>query len=121
MKKIILIIIAISLLFTSISCEKFPKEKDLIGTWIEQTDNVFKQKYIFEEEIVYSLYSTSIDTFFYRLDKKQEYLYLISKQDPEATSSHEINLNKKKKELTIWGLYMSIPEEGPSKTVFKKE
>jgi len=118
MKKIILI--SISLLFTFISCEKFPKEKDLIGSWIEQTDNVFKAKLTFEEEIVYHFRPTSIDTFFYWLDKKQESLYFAPKKYSEDKSFHKISLNKKKNELTIWGLYISIPEK-PSETVLKKE
>ena len=129
MNKITLIIL--SLLFVFISCEKFPKENDLIGKWIplEQQDThqatfEFSDKYFIQSDACYSfLYNKDTvyyDTCLYSLDKKKGYLYLSSEQYPEATSFHEISLNKGKNELTIWGLFPSIPEEKQSKTVLKK-
>ena len=59
MKKITLIM---SFIFIFVSCEKFPKNDELIGSWVEQTDNTFKCKLIFEDEIVYLFKSSKIDT-----------------------------------------------------------
>ncbi|MDD3692159.1 MAG: hypothetical protein WC142_09845 [Bacteroidales bacterium] len=114
MKKITLIM---SFIFIFVSCEKFPKNDELIGSWVEQTDNTFKCKLIFEDEIVYLFKSSKIDTLSYWLDKKQKRIFF---NYPSGASSFKINLNKRDKELTIWGLYMSIPEK-PSETVFRKE
>jgi hypothetical protein len=111
------------ILFILVSCkkEKFPDKDDLKGTWIEQTDNSFKHKLIFEEEIVYFIKSTSVDTLSYRLDKKQDFIFLTLKYNPSSgESNHKISLTKKNKTLRIWGLFGSIPEQ-ITETKFLKE
>ncbi len=107
------------ILISLIGCKKenFPKSEDLIGSWIEVTDNSFKHELIFETEKVYFVKSTQTDTLTYVLDKKEELIFLSSSS---AESSHKILLNKKEGLLTVWGLFPSIPEK-VSETVFKQE
>lgn len=111
------------ILFILFSCkkEKFPDKDDLNGTWIEQTDNSFKRKLIFEHETIYFIKTTSVDTLSYWLDKKQDLIYLALKYNPSAgESNHKILFNKKRKALTIFGLFPSIPEQ-VTETKFLKE
>ncbi|HET6243811.1 MAG: hypothetical protein H0V01_02915 [Bacteroidetes bacterium] len=119
MKKIIFIIVTSLFIFASCKKEKFPEIDDLTGNWIEQTSNSFKHKLIFEDETMYFFKPSSVDTLSYRLDKKQEVIYLRLKNNPAAgESNHKILINKKKKELTIWGLFIGV---NTSETIFKKE
>lgn len=118
------------LFFAFASCEKFPKENDLIGKWIlleqpdpYQTTLEFSDKYLISSGVYYTF--PDRDTVFYRntylYSLKRGNMYLFSEKNSEATSSLEISLNKKKDELTILGWTPYIPEQGASKTVFKKE
>jgi hypothetical protein len=119
MNKIILISVISVIVFISCKKEKFPDIDDITGSWIEQTDQSFKHRLIFETETVYFIKSTQTDTLSYRLDKKQELIYLKLKNNPSAgESSHKMLLNKKEKTLTIWGLF---PSTNVSETKFKKE
>lgn len=108
------IIWAIGILIILVSCkkEKFPDTDDLKGTWTEQTNNSVKHKLIFEQETLYFIKSTAADTLSYRLDKKQDLIYLTLKYNPSSGEcSHKLLLNKKSKTLIIWGLFPSIPEQ----------
>jgi hypothetical protein len=119
MKIIFIIIIANILVLSSCRKEKFPEIEDLTGNWIEQTSNAFKTKIIFEGETMYLYKSSAIDTFSYRLDEKQELIFLSLKNNLFiGESRHKILLNRKSKELTIWGLFVSF---NTSETIFKKE
>jgi len=119
MKNTILITTFLLLAFVSCKKEKFPKIDDLTGSWIEQTSNSYKHKLIFEDETMYFFKQTVIDTLTYRLDKEQELIFLKLNNDPSiGESSHKISINKKKKELTIWGIFIGT---STSETVFKKE
>jgi hypothetical protein len=119
MKKISIIIIATILVFSSCKKEKFPEIEDLTGNWIEQTSNSFKTKITFENETMYLFKSSTVDTLSYRLDDKQEMIFLKLKNNFAAgESNHKILINKKKKELTIWGLFIGV---NTSETVFKNE
>jgi hypothetical protein len=119
MNKIIFISILSVALFISCKKDKFPDIDDLTGSWIEQTSQSFKHRLIFETETVYFIKSTQTDTLSYRLDKKQELIYLKLKNNPSAgESSHKMLLNKKEKTLTIWGLFIGT---NTSETTFKKE
>jgi len=121
MKRTIPTFILLITLVTSCKKEVFPEIDNLAGSWIEQTENSFKHKLIFEEEVLYFVKPTYTDTLLFRLDKKQELIYLSSKNDPASgESSHEISLNKKENTLTVWGLFVSIPEN-ISETIFAKE
>jgi hypothetical protein len=121
MKKIIPVTAFLFLLIVSCKKEKFPENDDLQGSWLEQTDMVFKQKLLFEKEILFFTKPTSTDTFFYRLDKEQRLIYLSLKNNPSiGETNHEIFLNKKKETLTIRGLLGGDPGY-ISESVFKKE
>ena len=98
MNKIFLLTAFSAIIFISCKKEKFPDIDDLAGSWIEQTDQSFKHRLIFEKEIMYFIKPTYTDTFSYRLDKKQELIFLSSSA---GESNHKILLNKKKKTLTI--------------------
>jgi hypothetical protein len=117
MKKLLPLILFSVIVFMSCKKEEFPDIDDLTGSWIEQTNQSFKHRLIFEKETLYFIKSTHTDTFSFHLDKKQEVIYLSSQA---GESNHKILLNKKEKVLTIWGLFPSIPEK-VSETKFKKE
>lgn len=119
MKKISLIIIATILVFNSCKKEKFPEIDDLTGNWIEQTSNSFKTKITFEGETMYLFKSSTVDTLSYRLDEKQELIFLSLKNNlATGESSHKILINRKSKELTIWGLFTGV---NTSENIFKSE
>ncbi len=119
MKKTLLISALSVIMFMSCKKEKFPNIDDLTGSWVEQTDQPFKHRLIFEKETVYFIKQTQTDTLSYRLDKKQELIYLTLKNNPSAgESNHKMLLNKKEKTLIIWGLF---PSTNVSETKFKKE
>jgi|JI9StandDraft_2_1071091.scaffolds.fasta_scaffold104310_2 hypothetical protein len=108
---------------TLLSCEKgrFPNSDNLIGSWTEQTDNSFKHKLVFDKETMFFFQSNAIDTLAYRLDKKSGLLFLSLKGNPSAgESNHKILLNKRRKSLTIFGLFASIPE-ATNETKFTKD
>lgn len=119
MKKIILIIITSLTVLISCKKEKFPDMNELKGSWIEQTNNSFKHKLVFEDDVLFFVKSTKTDTLFYNLDKEKKVLSLTLINSPSGISTeHKILINKKKKELTIWGLFVGI---NTSETTFKKE
>jgi uncharacterized membrane protein len=100
-------LIPLFVLFALISCKKDPSlnKAELIGTWVEQFENSFQHKLIFETGTLYLFKSSSTDTLSYRVDYKQERIYLSLKNDPSsAESNHKILLNRKGI-LTIWGLF----------------
>ncbi len=105
-----------------VSCEKekFPEQKQLQGTWKEITENTFKHKLRFENETMYFFKSNSIDTLTFRLDDNKERMYLqLKNHNSEIESKHKIKLNKKRNELTVWNLFITIGNE--TETIFKKE
>jgi hypothetical protein len=126
--RIVFLIFLIPLLIISCKKETFPDNEDLIGNWVEITDFLYKQQLIFDDEdtLFYArpgggLIPLKVDTLLYRLDKKQERLFLTPTNAPGASeSSYKIQLDNKANELTVWGLLISIPES-PSETKFKKQ
>lgn len=120
MKNFKLMYLFILLLLVSCKKEVFPNKSDIIGAWIEQTNNPFKHKLVFKEETLYFFKSSSTDTLSYWLDEKNEVLSLqLLNSQTDITTKHKISFNKKNKELRIWGLFISAPEE--SETLFKKD
>lgn len=112
-----------AILIILVSCKKeiFPENNDLQGIWIEQTNNLIKDKLIFKQETLYFTKANIVDTLLYRLDKKQESIFLSLKGNPNSgESNHKITFNRKSKTLTILGLYASVPEK-ITETIFKKE
>jgi hypothetical protein len=83
----------------------------------------FKHKLVFEKETLYFYRRTVIDTFIYRLDKKEETIIVKLKYYPDlGESNHAIKLNKRKQELTIWNFVSRIIiGVNSSKATFKKE
>jgi hypothetical protein len=119
MKNISIIILATIFAFSSCKKDKFPEIVDLKGSWIEITNNSFKNRIIFEDETMIFFKSSQMDTLSYRLDDKQELIFLRLKNNLAAgESSHRILLNKKSKVLTIWGLFINV---NTSETIFKFE
>lgn len=124
----VLLIFIISLFIISCEKETFPENEDIVGNWVEITDFLYKQQLIFDDEdtLFYAkpgggLIPLKVDTLLYRLDKKQERLFLTPTNSPDGIeSSYKILLDKKANELTVWGLLISIPES-PSETKFKKQ
>ncbi len=104
-----------------ISCEKedFPRKKELIGTWIEETSNQNKAKLKFTDEYLYIIRNNSIDTFNYYLDNEREALKLFFKNNLSAgESSHNILFNKRQNELSITSI---IPSTDDSYRKFEKD
>jgi hypothetical protein len=67
---------------------------------------------------LYLFKSSKIDTLSYRLDDKQELIYLRLKNNFAADESNRKILINTKKELTIWGLCIGI---NVNETLFKNE
>lgn len=112
--------IVILLILVSCKKEKFPDKDNLIGTWREQTDNLFMHKLVFDTETIIFYRSNTIDTFSYRLDKENKLIFLTLKNNSSiGESSHEILQNKKSKTLTIFGLFPTTDKA--TETKFKKE
>lgn len=121
MKRSIPIIVLLIILITSCKKEIFPKMDNLSGSWMEQTENSYKHKIIFDGEVLYFVKETNTDTLVFRLDDKQDLIFLSLKSAPSSgESNHKIILNKKENTIRIWGLFPSIPEN-VSETVFEKE
>lgn len=119
MKKMLLIIITSLTVLISCKKESFPDVNQLQGSWIEQTDNSFKHKLVFQDDILFFVKSSKTDTLIYNLDKENEVLSLKLVNSPSGiTTEHKILINKRKKELIIWGLFIGI---NTSETTFKKE
>jgi hypothetical protein len=94
---------------------------ELKGSWIELTDNSFKHKLIFEDENIYFVKPSVIDTFSFRLNKEHGTIHLSLKNHPSSgESNHEIVFNKKENTITLWGLFGGTPNY-ISKTTFKRE
>jgi hypothetical protein len=69
---------------------------------------------------MYFIKSNSIDTFHFRLDDKEERMFLRLKNfNSEIETVHKLRINKKRDELTVWNLFATIWEE--TETIFKKE
>ncbi len=121
MNKLFLVSALSIIIFMSCKKEKFPDIDDLTGSWVEQTDQSYKHRLVFEKETMYFIKPTITDTFSYQLDKRQGLIYVQLKNIPSGgEGSLKILINKKKKELTIWGLFFGLPGY-ISETKLKKE
>lgn len=93
------------------------------GEWIEQTSNSFKHRLLFEEEIVYFFKEQRTDTFVYNIvnqavgDQDRIITFKFNQSISESVSIHPFCINTKEKELIIWSLFASLPNN-PSKTIF---
>jgi hypothetical protein len=106
----------------SCSKEKFPAEDELQGTWVQETENPEKVRLTFENTTLLERWKTSADTFTYRLDRKQGYIYLQGKTRPQSGESrHKIEISRKGDYLIIWDLFARIPEDPPVAVKFNRE
>ena len=117
MKKLIFILVLTTTFFVSCKKEKFPDIDDLSGSWIEQTDHFNKHKLIFNKEVLIFIKPTSIDTFSYHLDKKQELIFLTSSI---GESNHKVLFDKKENKLSIWDLLGGLFRKGNCYSISKR-
>jgi hypothetical protein len=102
--KIYVTIIGIIIIF--ISCKKDRFSNFLIGTWVEQTDESFKEKLIFTKDTLFYFQDLiSVDTFIYKLKNERKNTYL--RREPVSPLYSigyvdKISINRKKNEITIW-------------------
>lgn len=115
------ILFAFLLLFvTSCTKEKFPDAKQLQGTWTEINDNSFKHKLGFENETMYFINQNTIDTLIFRLDDKEEIMFLkLKNSNYETETQYRIKINRKRNEITVWNLFKTPNFE--TETTFKKD
>ncbi len=120
MKNKIAFLFILVLTMTSCKKDKFPELKQLQGKWTEVTDNSLKHDLRFENETMYFIRPNSIDTLVFRLDDKEEKMFLrLKNQNTETESQYKILINKKRDQITVWNLFITIGSE--TETSFKKE
>ena len=117
--KILIITMMLTLTLASCSKEKFPDKNDIIGSWVEITSNSNKTQLTFKDNGIAYLTKVNqpVDTFNYSLNDTKE---LLNFSNDAGESNHNIELNKKTDEITIWNLFSSIPEN-TSETTFEKK
>lgn len=114
--------VAFSSVIALVSCHKeVSNEIDFIGLWRE-TGNTKVVTIEFKSDNTGYFIDTynPIHKYNYRIDEKLKFIYFMVDDNPEHDSNFAYAYDTKSKELTIWGLYISIPEN-PSKTIFKKD
>lgn len=113
------------LLFVA-ACNKdeFPDEFSIIGAWIEQTPDTSKVEIEFRSgNRVFLMKDSrlSIDTLRYKLDKTDELQLFLPEEFPDGKRTyHKLGYSQKKKELTIYQLFPTLPAE-PDEMVFKRK
>jgi hypothetical protein len=111
------LLIILILIFISCSKEKFPKKKDLIGTWIGRTiDEFVFVKLIFTEDTLYSYTPPPLlYTYTYYLDKKNKNICFFAIDD-NYSRCFKITINKSKDRLTLEDTLDKLPIQ-----VYEKE
>jgi hypothetical protein len=124
MKRLTFFITLFLILTLACSKDEFPDEFSIIGAWIESTSNNSKAEIEFKtgnRAFRRSAVSDSFDTLMYRLDKKDELQLFSPAEYPNGIrSTHKLGYSQKKKEITIYNLFPSIPDSPPS-IVFKRK
>ena len=113
----------IIVILLSFSCQKkVSNEIDFIGQWIEKGKiGGCSIEFTNDGSAFLDLYSNNnVQKYNYRIDKKTDHIYFSLPDNPESESSLKYSYDDTSKELTIWGLYIAIPEN-PSKTIFTKD
>jgi hypothetical protein len=123
-KGFFLIVLAVTLTFVISleSCHKeVTKEINFIGFWRE-TGNTKVATIEFKSDNTANFNDTynPIHQYNYKIVEKLKFIYFSVDDNPEHDSNFAYSYDMITKELTIWGLYISIPEN-PSKTIFKKD
>ena len=120
MKRLRLLIIVIVLF--AFSCQKeVSNENDFIGLWSEiGNTKVATIEFKSDNTVYFNDTYNPIHKYIYKIDEKLKFISFSVDDNPEHDSNFAYSYDTITKELTIWGLYISIPEN-PSKTIFKKD
>jgi hypothetical protein len=119
---LVFLIVALISVITTISCKKeVSNEVDFIGLWRETgSTKVATIEFKSDNTVYFNDTYNPIYKYNYRIDEKLKFISFSVDDNPEHDSNFAYSYDTKSKELTIWGLYISIPEN-PSKTIFKKD
>ena len=117
----ILKIIPIILIVISNSCQKeISNEFDFVGQWIEKGTRGGCSIEFTCSSAFLNLYSNNnVQEYAYRIDEDTNDIFFSMPDHSDNEWSFRYSYDDTTKELTIWGLYVSIPEN-PSKTIFIK-
>ena len=113
--------LAILLIFCAFSCQKdVSADIDFIGLW-KETGSTKSASLEFKSDytVIFNDTYNPVYTYFYKIDTKLKSINFSEIENPEMYSDFKYSFNSINKELTIWGLYISIPEN-PSVTIFRK-
>ena len=120
MKNTFILFAFLLLIVTSCKKEKFPDPKQLQGTWTEINDKLYKHQLRFENEIMYFIKQNTIDTLIFRLDDKEEKMFLkLQNSNYDTETQHRIKINRKRDEIKVWNLFITTNFE--TETTFKKD
>jgi hypothetical protein len=118
----ILRLFPIILIVISNSCQKeLSNECDFVGQWIEKGIRGGCTIEFTDKGSAYlNLYSNdNVHEYTYRIDENTNSIFFSMPDNSDGEWSLRYSYDDKTKELTIWGLYISIPER-PSKTILTK-
>jgi hypothetical protein len=118
----ILRLFPIILIVISISCQKeLPNECDFAGQWIEKgIRGGCTIEFTDKGSAFINLHSNDdVQEYTYRIDENTNNLFFSMPDNSDSEWSFRYSYDDMTKELTIWGLYISIPEN-PSKTILIK-
>ncbi len=118
----ILRLFPIILIVISNSCQKeLPNECDFAGQWIEKgIRGGCTIEFTDKGSAFINLHSNDdVQEYTYRIDENTNSLFFSLSDNSDSELSFRYSYDDKTKELTIWGLYISIPEN-PSKTILIK-
>jgi hypothetical protein len=121
-KTMLFFMVALSSVIALVSCHKeVSNEVDFIGLWRETGNTkVATIEFKSDNTVYFNDTFNPIYKYNYRIDEKLKFIYFSVDVNPEHDSNFAYSYDTITKELTIWGLYISIPEN-PSKTIFKKD
>ena len=100
--------------------DEFPSLKQLQGTWTELNKQSFQHQLHFDYERLYFVKQNTVDTFIFRLDNKEQRMFLrLKSQHIEIETQHQVIINKQRDEIAVWSLFISNTFE--TKTTFRKD
>jgi len=120
MKKLRFLTIIIILL--SFSCkEDTSNDFEIVGQWIEkEIRGGCTIEFTGYGSAILNLFSNdNVHEYNYRIDESANKIFFAMPDNPDSEWSLKYSYDDTFKELTIWGLYISIPER-PSETILTK-
>lgn len=113
--------LTIIVILLSFSCQKkVSVENDFIGLWKEKgSTNGATIEFKINNTAYFNDTHNPIRKFYYKFDEKLGYIYFSVYDNPESGGHNKYLYDILSKELTIWDLYISIPEN-PSIIIFTK-